>query len=329
MLKTIAMTIILSALVSCQDSPNRQVEPPQKITVASTHTSQPDSALILIAAEKGFFTQEGLDVQFQMHTFGRPALGAVLEKKADLATVAETPVMFALNKGEKISIVAGIYTTSRNNAIIGRKDRGISKPVDLKGKRVGYSVGTTGDFFMDSLLTSNGIERNEVVPVDLKPEQMFEALISGNIDAASSWNPPLALLRKELGEKAVTFFDPYIYTQTFTVTAQQEFVQNNPKTIKSFLRALIKAEQFVAAHNDEAQVLVANALKIEKDDFRELWSGFSYRVSLDKLLIITLQDETRWAIKNRLINDITMPNYRQFIYTDGLKSIRPGAVTLD
>ena len=329
MLKIVVVAAILSALIGCQDAPPRQVESPHKVTLASTHANQPDSALVLIADVKGFFTEEGLNVQFQMHTFGKSALGAVLENKADLATVAETPVMFAVNKREKLFIVAGIFTTSRNNALIGRKDKGISQPTDLRGKRIGYSAGTTGDFFMDSLLAVNGIERTEVVPVDLKPEQMFEYLTSGGVDAASTWNPPLALLRKAFGENAVTFFDKHIYTQTFTIAGQQEFVQNNPETIKRFLRALIKAEQFILEHNDEAQTIVAGKLKIGNDDFRELWSGFRYHVSLDRLLIITLQDETRWAIKNRLIDDTTMPNYRHFIYDNALRSIRPGTVNLD
>ena len=329
MLKAIATAILLYTLVSCQDSPNRQVEAPIKISVASTHNSQPDSALVLIAAAKGFFTQEGLEVQFQMHTFGRSALGAVLEKKADLATVAETPVMFAVNKGEKIAIVAGIFTTNKNNAVIGRRDRGISAPADLKGKRIGYSRGTTGDFFMDSLLTVNGIERTEVVPVDLEPDLMFDAITSGNIDAASTWNPTLALLHKNIGNNAVTFFDKHIYTQTFAIVGQQDFIKNNPEAIKRCLRALIKAEQYIVDHKDESQSLVASTLKMDKDAFRDLLSGSRYHVSLDKLLVITLQDETRWAIKNRLIDDVEMPNYRNFLYVDELNSIRPGSVNLD
>ncbi len=60
-----------------------------------------------------------------MHPYGKTALKEVLEGKADFATVAETPVMFAIMKGEKISIIATIQTSSRNSAIMARKDKGI------------------------------------------------------------------------------------------------------------------------------------------------------------------------------------------------------------
>ncbi len=49
-------------------------------------------ALVLIAADAGYFREAGLDVVFQTHTSGRDALAAALDGKADLATAAETPL---------------------------------------------------------------------------------------------------------------------------------------------------------------------------------------------------------------------------------------------
>jgi NitT/TauT family transport system substrate-binding protein len=238
------------------------------------YTGQPDCALVHVAMRKGFFAQEGLEVQPQMHTYGKAALKSVLEGNADLATAAETPIMLAALKGEKLFIVAGIFSTSNNNAIIGRKDRGVLQPRDLKGKRVGYTPGTTGEFFLESFFTANGITRNEVVLVALKPEQMVAALSKAEVDAVSTWNFPLALLQNELGENGAIFFDPQIYTQTFNLVARQESVRKNPETVKRALRALIKAEGFALQHPDEAQDLVAAALNVDRELLRKVWSGF-------------------------------------------------------
>jgi ABC-type nitrate/sulfonate/bicarbonate transport system substrate-binding protein len=323
----VIIAIMLAAVSGCKKSPLQKVEPRQKITVA--YTTQPDCALVHIAVGKGFFAEEGLDVQPQVYTYGKAALKSVLEGKADLATVAETPVMFAVLNGEKIFIVAGIFTTSKNNAIIGRKDRGISNPRDLRGKRIGYTPGTTGEFFLESFFMANGLTHKDNVLVSLKPEEMVAAMTSGKVDAVSTWNFPLTLLRNELGERGVTFFDSQIYTQTFNLVARRESVYKNPEMIKRALRALIKAENFALEHADEAQTLVAAALKIDKALLREVWSGFTYKVELDKRLLITLEDETRWAMKNSLTGHAEMPNYSNFIYLDGLMAVKPDAVTIN
>ena len=57
---------------------------------------------------KDYFTKEGLDVQPLLHTYGKAALQAVIENKADFATVAETPAMFSILEGNKIFVIANI-----------------------------------------------------------------------------------------------------------------------------------------------------------------------------------------------------------------------------
>ncbi len=51
-----------------------------------------------------------------------------------------------------------------NNAIVARKDSGISAPGDLKGKRIGYTPGTTSDFFLDSMLTASALRDRQSTP---------------------------------------------------------------------------------------------------------------------------------------------------------------------
>jgi ABC-type nitrate/sulfonate/bicarbonate transport system substrate-binding protein len=326
-MRTIVISLVLlAALSGCNGVSSQNAGPLHKVVLA--YTTQPDSALVHIAVAKGFFAQEGIDVQPQMHSFGKSALRSVLEGKADLATAAETPIMFAALNGEKPVIVAGIFSTSSNSAIIGRKDRGIMLPRDLKGKRVAYTAGTTGEFFLESFLTANGLTRKDLVLSTLKPDDMFTALTQGKVDATCTWNFPLVLLRKELGANGTVFFDPQIYTQTFNLVARPEWVKKNPEITKGVLRALIKAEGFVEEHPDEALGIVAQVLKVDKALLRSIWSGFTYRVQLDKRLLITLEDETRWAMKNGLTARQDMPDYTGFIYLDALLAIKPDEVTL-
>jgi NitT/TauT family transport system substrate-binding protein len=330
MLKTLITAGLLAALVGCQKSPSQSAEqaaPPQKITVAYTY--QPQSTLVHIAVAKGYFAEEGLDVQPLMHTYGKAALQSVLEDKADFATVAETPVMFNVLKGEKIFVIANIEASAMNNAIVARKDAGISATGDLKGKRIGFTPGTTSEFFLDSLLIANGLTRKEIQPVPLKPEEMQDAVITKKVDAVSTWNYPLTLINRQLGAGGTILYDREIYTETFNIAARQEFVQKNPETVKRFLRALIKAENFVAKNPDEAQTIMSVATKIDKSLIHDVWNAFNYHVVLDQTLLITLEDETRWAMKNKLTDQTVMPDYLSFIHLDGLREVKPEAIKMN
>lgn len=314
------------ALVGCDKAPPQNAEPPQKLTVAFTY--QPQSTLLHLAQAKGYFVEEGLDIQPQLHTFGKAALQSLVDGKADLATAAETPIMFNILKGEKIFVLANIDSSTTNNAIVARKDAGIARPAELKGKRVGFTPGTTSDFFMSSLLTAHGLTRADIVPVRLKPEEMRAAMRSGSVDAVSAWNYPLTEISSDLGANGAVFFDKDIYTETFNLVTRQDFANRNPETIRRFLRALIKAEQFAREHPDAAQAIVAAATHVEQNLVRKVWSNFGYRIILDQILLIMLEDEARWAMSNQLTERRDMPNFLSYIYFDGLAAVKPEAIRM-
>ena len=299
----------------------------QKVTIALVN--QPQSTLIFVAMKKGYFSDEGLDVHPLLQSFGKAALQTMIEGKADFATSAETPIMFSILRGDAIFVVANIETSTANDAVVARVDAGISKPADLKGKRIGFMPGTTIDFFLDSFLTAQGLTRQDITPVPLKPDEVLDALLAKKADAVAAWNYPLTQIKRQLGAQAVTFYDRQIYTEHFNIAAMQDFVRQNPQTVTALLRGLVRAQAFVDDHANEAQDIVAEAIKVEKDLVEEVWNVMSYQVRLDQNLTITLEDETRWAMKNKLTDQTVMPGYASFIYVDALKAVKPGAVRMD
>jgi NitT/TauT family transport system substrate-binding protein len=74
---------------------------------------------------------------------------------------------------------------------------------------------------------------------------------------------------------------------------------------------------------------VTAAIKVDKELVKEVWDAFSYQVRLDQNLLITLEDETRWAMKNKLTDKTVMPNFAEYIHVDSLKAVKPEAVRLN
>lgn len=314
----LAVALLFAGILGCQRSSLRG--PLRPVTVACT--TQPQSTLVHVALAKGYFEQEGLKAEAQLHTYGKAALQSLLEHKADFATVAETPVMFNVLKGEAFFVIATIEASNQNNAIVARRDAGIASASNLKGKRIAFTPGTTSDFFLDSMLTAHGLDRGTIQPIALKPEEMREAILGRKVDAVCTWNFPLTLIKRDLGANGAVLFDREIYTETFNLAASKALVETDPETVKRFLRALIKAEAFVVKHPEEAQTIVAAATHTDPQLVREVWDAFHYVVRLDQTLLITLEDETRWAMKRGLTDLKTMPDFRKVIHEDSLRSVQ-------
>jgi NitT/TauT family transport system substrate-binding protein len=60
----------------------------------------------------------------------------------------------------------------------------------------------------------------------------------------------------------------------------------------------------------------------------ETWGIFNFQVTLDQALLVNLEEQSRWIIKNRLAMSQDMPNYLDFIYCDGLGAVKPAAVRI-
>lgn len=316
---------LLSILVVCGKKPDAKKEPAEKITIACAR--HPGSLLIQIAAKEGFFAAEGIAATLQPQASGKIALNAVLRGQADLATVAQTPIVFAILSGEQLYALAVIQTSNKNEAIVARKDRHISQPADLKGKTIGVTLGTNSEYFFEAYLLAQGIDRKTVRILDLVPDAMPAAIMAGKVDAVACWNPNLCLIRQALDQGGRIFYGETFYTEIFCVAAGRDFVKKHPETVKKVLRALIKAEEFVKRHPDEARRLMAAFLQAEQALIAEIWPDFSYTVLLDQALLVSLEEEARWALKSKLKN-ATMPNYLDSIYFDGLQAVKPEAVTV-
>lgn len=324
MIVRLAVVAGLALLLGCEG--RRPVQPAEKVTLALSML--PHTALVHVAAARGYFAAEGLDVTIQPHQFGKPALDAVLAGKADLATCAETPLVFAVLKGQQISLLATIAGSTRNTGVVARREAGISTPRDLAGKRVGVARGTNGEFFLDTFLIRHRVDRGAVNLVDLSPADMPGALARGEVDAVSIWNPIIPDLQKQLGERALTFYADDIYFETFDLVARKTFVEERPAAVQGALRALLRAEAFDRDHPQEALQATARALNSDPGQVDAILRVFDFRVRLEQSLIVLMEEEARWAIGAGLVPRQETPNFLKAIDPKPLLAVRPSAVQL-
>jgi NitT/TauT family transport system substrate-binding protein len=300
------------------------VGPLPKITIA--HSTLPYAALAQIAQVRGIYRREGLDASPVLFDYGKPALEAVVSGRADFATVAETPVMLAIMNGAKILILATIDFSRKSHGIVMRRNGRIPSPDHLRGKRIGTTLGTSAEFYLDSFLAGRGISREDVEVVDLRPEDLGTAFMAGRVAAVSTFAPVIFRIEKEAGDRAVTFIDDAIYSLMFNVVATRQYVEKNPEIVRKMLRALLRAEEFARDDPSTAQRIVAGFNRMDLAMLKESWGASSFRVSLDQALVMALEDESRWAIRKQLTKMHAVPNYLDYIFLNGLRSLKPKAV---
>jgi len=315
--------VCLFFLSACDRS--RPVAPAlQKVNLA--YTSQPQAALIHIAIEKGFFRDEGLDIHGTIFALGRNAMGSMLNDRDDIASAAETPIMYHIVKGGDIAIFANVVTTNTNNGVVGRQDAGIQRPEDLKGKRIGFPKGSTAEFFLSSLLSAHGLSMADIKPVYLKPDEMQAAIVDGLVDAVSIWNYKLALIIDALRYNGIVFLDKEIYTESFNLVCKPEYAKSHPEILKALLRGLLQAEKFSRTHLLESQEIMARRTRVPLTLVQKIWPEFKFNLSLAPTLLITLDDEARWALQNHFAEAAQEPDFLSHIYFDALRTVKPEAI---
>ena len=190
------------------------VSPVSLVTIAVP--TQINSALAIVATSQGLFQKADANVISKPFVLGRDALKAVIEGKADLAVVADTALMFSLQDGNKLDIIASISQGRRSLAIVTRNDRGIKTLKDLSGKSVGLSMGTNLTYFLDMILQTQGVPSSEVNFVDLNTSDVILAFKTGRVDAAVVFQPFLSKLETELGSRIKVFYGDDVYAYAFT-----------------------------------------------------------------------------------------------------------------
>jgi NitT/TauT family transport system substrate-binding protein len=233
-------------------------------------------------------------------------------------------------QGFKRSDLRALATIASADSIdvVARKDRGINRPEDLRGKRVGANRNTASDFFLLSFLSFHGVSPSEIQLIDLKPSEMVTALVEGKIDAASCYYPYSDVLKKTFGENAVVWNAQGGQDYYFLLVVKDEFIKTRPRAVTGLLKGLLEAETFVKEHDKESMEITARALNLDPEILARYWGRGRFRVRLDQEILTLMEDEARWAIRNKMVDGQKAPNYLNLLYLDGLEKLKPDAVSV-
>jgi NitT/TauT family transport system substrate-binding protein len=307
-----------------KSEPVKYTGPIEKITVGSVGEY---SIFNLVAKEKGYFLENGLDVEINEYESGPPGLDDLLLGKVDFAIAGEFPGVVYMFNNKNLRILAMI-SKQKVSQIVARKDKGINKPRDLSGKKIGLTKNTVNEYFLSHFLLFNNLSIADVTTTNLSPKEMIDQLKRGQIDAVSAYEPTPYNIQKILGDNAITW-SAQGYQDTYTLLySTDEFIKNHPQIVERYIKSLLQAEQYTEDNNTEIKDFTAKVFHYDSDYINTSWPRITFKLSLDQELILILENVTRWAIENRMTIKTKSPNYLDYIYFDALNALKPEAVNI-
>lgn len=327
---TAAIILVVAIVLSSFIYINSQKPYAGKIESISVAYSPFESlTLFWVAQEKGYFTQNGLSVTSNKYATGSAALDGVLNSEDDVVIGAsEFPFTASILNSNRISTIASI-SKSEFIYLVGRVDRGIHEISDLKGKTIGVAFGTIAQFYLGRFLDLNSLNLQDVTLVNLKTSsEWVDAVVNGSVDAVATAQPSANLAEAGLGTNAVVWSIQSNQPLYAEVIASDDWITSHPELVIRFLKSLLQAENFIINYPTEAKTIVKNQLNLTDAYTATVWSQNQFSLSLDQSLLLAMQDEAQWLIRNNLTNATTVPNFINNVYVDGLKSVKPSTVNI-
>jgi NitT/TauT family transport system substrate-binding protein len=212
---------------------------------------------LTVAERKGYFKDEGLEVEIPDFPGGARALQALVGGSADMVSGAyEHTINMAAKKQPIRAVVLQMKYSSI--ALVMSKERAAKYkgPRDLKGLKIGVTApGSSTNMFVNNLLAKDGLKPTDVSIVGVGTGAgAVAALEKGEIDAISNLDPVLTQLestgkfvavadsRTEKGMKEIYGGD--YHASVIYIT--EEFIKKNPNTVQAVVNAMVRADKWIA-----------------------------------------------------------------------------------
>ena len=224
----------------------------EKVTVAGWSKPITEITPLLVEEDKGFYRAQGIELDYIPGAGGGDAIRNILSGQADIAFTDPGSFFSALDKGEKLRAIYDIYPQNVFN-VVSRKSSNISKPADLKGKKIGvYSLSSGTRQNLLVLLHQAGLSESDVTIV-VTGLLNFTPLLQGQVDATAATDTGLLVgRRKGLTDIDVMEVGKYLNVSSDLFVVREETYQQKKNLLRRFLHAYRDSAAWMIADPAEA-----------------------------------------------------------------------------
>ncbi|WP_338905154.1 ABC transporter substrate-binding protein [Streptomyces nigra] len=260
-----------------------------------------DVAPLYLGQKKGFFKEQGLDLEFTTAQGGAAIVPGVASGQFQFGFSNVTSLMVAQSNGVPVKAVAnGIASTGEPGedfgALMVEKGSPLKSPKELEGRKVAINtLKNINETAVRASVRSAGGDPDEVEFVELPFDHMPAALDKGQIDAAMVVEPATATIKNQDGvEIASPLVDVAPDLTVALYFTSKQYAERNPEVVEKFQKAAAQSLAYADAHPDEARETITTYTKIPADVLAKVtlpkWPAEPNRASIEALMKLGRSD---------------------------------------
>lgn len=245
-----AATLLILPQANAQSTPEKR-----KVNVATASLGLPYLPLI-IAQQRKYFAEEGLEVEIGAFAGGSKALQSLMGGSSDVASGAYSNTLTMAAKGQKLkNFVVQVRYPALTIAVSKKVADRYQSPKDLKGMKIGVSApGSSTHMIVNHLLAKGGLTSNDVSIIGVGTSAGAVAAVEkGEIDAIINSDPVMTKLEADNAIRIIAdtrtskgttdlFGGPYPEAGLY---ATADFIAKNPNTIQALTNAIVRAQMWM------------------------------------------------------------------------------------
>ena len=255
--KTALVILLISILTACAGTQTTQSA---KTPLRVEFTQWWGDYTLLIAQEKGFFEEHGVQVEPVYYKVFSDTYPDLASGQIDGALIAVGDTI-NVNHSNPMKIVA-VTDDGGDDAIVVAPE--INSIQDLRGKTIGTQIGSQFELTVVKMLQSANMNTGDVTIVEMDPEDALASLKNGQVQAADTWEPYLSDAISN-GYKSI-YPQEQLHLYPDLVVFSKSVVDERPEDVRAFLKAWFEAAEYRQQHQGETRDIAARYLGISATD---------------------------------------------------------------
>ncbi|MGN1319176.1 MAG: ABC transporter substrate-binding protein [Lachnospirales bacterium] len=290
----------------------------------------------IIAKEKGFFEEEGLDVDLQLLTDPSVSTTMIASGEAQFYSVSNYQAINLVDKGTEVCLLAPVVNAGNTQVVVAGANLNITSAKDLEGKKMGYTDGAGVIVAVRNMCDDLGVDYDKIELVNLQASDMLASLESGQIDFFAAWEP-WGIKAEEAGGKVLfTGTKSYLPENTgdvdylnfmVAIDASKSFVEENPETAQAYVKAMIKATDYINSNKEECAEIIAAQINLDKETCLKIMDKNTYEVAYNETFKSSCDELAKYMQESGL--NTTLVSFDQYANTEILKAVDPTKVTVE
>ncbi|MCP1966732.1 sulfonate ABC transporter substrate-binding protein [Bradyrhizobium elkanii] len=200
-------------------------------------------------ALENHFKPQGISVKWVEFSSGPPMMEAMNVGSVDYGAVGDSPPIFAQAAGAAI-VYAAAQPIINGSGILVPQNSAIASIADLKGRRVGFTKGSSAHNVVIQTLEKAGLTYDDITPVYLTPPDAGPAFANGGIDAWAIWDPYFAIAETKQNGRILVKTRDITKTNSFYI-ANRDFARNRGAVLQQIVDVTTSSAAWAQAHPDE------------------------------------------------------------------------------